>query len=96
MRSFMSDAIRALGFRSIALRLAAKSPLLTAIGARVLMFIAAVTVIVATMDVVAQGFPSSELIKVPIGFLSFLLAYAMLGAAKEIHCRRNGLPVHPW
>jgi hypothetical protein len=92
----MSNAIRSLGFRSISLRLAAKSPLMTAITARFLMVISGLGTFVAMIDFSTQGFAASELSKVLIGFLCLLLSYAMLGAAKEIYCRRNGLPVHPW
>lgn len=92
----MSNAIRSLGYRSISLRLAAKSPLMTAITARFLMVMSLLGIFVAMIDFATQGFAASELSKMLIGFLCFLLSYAMLGAAKEIHCRRNGLPVHPW
>lgn len=95
MISFMSSAVRALGFRSIALRLASRSPIMTALAARLLMVISVIGIIVAILALF-QNANVMDVIKVPIGLLSLLLSYAMLGAAKEIHCRRNGLPVHPW
>ena len=95
MKSFLSNAIRSLGFRSISLRLAAKSPVMTALFARLLMVISVVGMFLAFV-VLVNGGSGMEMFKLIIGFLSLLLSYAMLGAAKEIHCRRNGLPVHPW
>jgi hypothetical protein len=95
MTSFLSNAIRSVGFRSVALRLAAKSPIMTAITARLLMVISVFGIFVAAASLVREG-SSVDVLNLMIGFLSLLFSYALLGAAKEIHCRRNGLPVHPW
>lgn len=95
MSSFLSKAIRAFGFRGFALRLAARSPVMTALVARLLMAMSVFGIVLALV-IVAHGGSAMDMLRLPIGLLSLLLSYALLGAAKEIHCRRNGLPVHPW
>lgn len=98
MTNFMSSSVDLFKLRTIALNCAIKAPLIAALSGRVLFVISIVTLAMNLVSI-ALGSPNSGLViafNIGTSIFSFIVAWALVGASKEVYCRRNGLPVHPW
>lgn len=95
MTNLMTNAVNFFRLRGLALNLAGKWPVMTALFARILLVVALTGLFLSALGIVA-GNVLGNIITLVIAVFSFILSWAMLAAAKEVYCRRQGLPVHPW
>lgn len=98
MSDMMASTVNFFRLRTIALNAANKSPVMAALAGRSLFALAAVTLILNLTNVILGSDNTAFVIAFNLGtsVFSFIVAWALIGAAKEVHCRRHGLPVHRW